>query len=115
MEALKGIFGNNTAAWVLLYLYHYSEGHVGAITKDLNLHATPVKNQLNRFENAGILISKQVGRARVYFFNPKSPFIKPIKDMLALVHQAMPVTEKERIFSTHKKPRRKGKPIYART
>jgi len=115
MDVLKGIFGNNTAAQMLLYIYHYSDAYASVIAKDLNIPVTPIKNQLTRFENSGVLISKQFGRTRVYFFNPKSPFVKPIKEILGMVHQAIPLSEKERIFSSRRKPRRKGKPVYART
>lgn len=78
---LEGIFGNKTAEKVLLHIYHYGEIHASAIASDYKIALTPIKQQLTRFESAGVLIGRDVGRSRLYFFNPKSPFTKPIKEM----------------------------------
>ncbi|TGL63378.1 ArsR family transcriptional regulator [Leptospira sarikeiensis] len=114
MEIMEGVFGNRTAGRVLLHIFHYSEIHAAAIAKDYGTAATPIKNQLIRFEEAGILISKQIGKSRVYLFNQKSAFIKPIKELLNIVYNTMPISEKERLFSERRRPRRKGKPVYGR-
>ncbi|TGL46627.1 ArsR family transcriptional regulator [Leptospira wolffii] len=115
MEALDGVFGNKTAGKVLLHVFHYSEIHAAGIANDYHVAVTPIKNQLIRFEQSGILTSKMVGRARVYLFNSKSALTKPIKEILSIVYNTMPLTEKEKLFSTRRKPRRKGKPVYAKS
>ena len=55
---LEGIFGNKTAEKVLLHIYHYGQIHASAIAKDYGIYSRSVLNQLERFENAGILVSK---------------------------------------------------------
>jgi predicted transcriptional regulator len=62
---LEGIFGNKTAEKVLLHIYHYGEVHASAIAQDYEIAINPIKGQLNRFEEAGILASKEIGRSRV--------------------------------------------------
>lgn len=108
---LEGIFGNKTAERILLHVYHYGEIYPSAIAQDYGMAINPVKGQLDRFERAGILVSKVVGRARVYFFNPKSVFIKPVKDLLKIAYETIPLKEREQIFGVRRRPRRKGKPV----
>jgi DNA-binding transcriptional ArsR family regulator len=108
---LDKVLGNKTAEQMLLFLYHYGELHASLLAKMSGLSETPVKNQLNKFENAGLLVSREVGRSRVYTFNPKSPFTKPIKDLISIVYESIPLSEREIIFSRRLRPRRKGKKI----
>lgn len=112
---LDGIFGNKTASKVLIHLYHYNELHASAISQDYGIALTPIKNQLDRFEKAGILVSRTIGRSRLYSFNPKSPFVKGIKLILEIFYNSLTIEEKETLFSTRRRPREKGKPIYGRT
>ncbi|PJZ29134.1 hypothetical protein [Leptospira kmetyi] len=111
---LDGIFGNGTASKVLLHVFHYSEIHSSAIAQDYNTAVTPIRLQLERFEKAGILVAKQIGRSRVFAFNQKSPFVKPIKEILSIFYNSLSIEEKEILFSTRRRPREKGKPVYGR-
>jgi len=108
---LKYIFGNATAEKVLLHIYHYGSIHSAAIAEDYGTSATPIANQLERFEKASILVSKTIGRSRVFSFNLKSPLVKPIKELLKIVYESIPLKEKEIIFKTRRRPRQKGKPV----
>ena len=108
---LEAIFGNKTAEKVLLHIYHYGEIHARAIADDYSVVVNPIRNQIERFENAGILVGKDAGRTRLYSFNPKSPFIKPLTELLKIVYESIPIEEREVIYSTRRRPRKKGKPI----
>lgn len=106
---LEGIFGNKTAEKVLLHIYHYGEIHASAIARDYKVALNPIKGQLERFEQAGILVSKEVGRSRLYFFNRKSVFFNPINDIIKITYESIPLTEREILFSLRRRPRRKVK------
>lgn len=108
---LEGIFGNKTAEKVLLHIFHYGESHASGIAQDFEVSLTPVIKQLDRFELAGILTAKVAGRTRVYSFNLKSPFVKPIKNILEIAYESISLTERQKIFKTRRRPRRKGKPL----
>ena len=108
---LENIFGNKTAEKVLLQLYHYGELHASGIAESAGSSLTPIKNQLERFEAAGILISKVMGRSRIYSFNPKSPLLKPVKELLKIAYDNISLTERQKIFALRRRPRRKGKPV----
>ncbi len=108
---LEGIFGNKTAEKVLLHIFHYGESHASAIAQDFGVALNPIIQQLNRFESAGVLISKEAGRSRVYSFNPKSALTKPLKEIVEMAYESIPLSERQKIFETRRRPRRKGKPI----
>jgi len=111
ISMLEGIFGNKTAEKVLLHIYHYGESHASAIAQDFGIALTPVIQQMNRFEVAGVLVSKVAGRSRVYSFNPKSPLTKPVKDLIEMTYEAIPLSQRQKLFETRRRPRRKGKPV----
>jgi hypothetical protein len=108
---LEGVFGNKTAEKVLLHIFHYGESHASGIAKDFDIALTPIIQQLNRFESAGVLVSKESGRSRVYTFNPKSPFTKPVKELIELCYESISLSERQVLFSNRRRPRRKGKPL----
>lgn len=108
---LEGIFGNKTAERVLLHVYHYGEIHASAIARDYQMAINPIKGQLDRFERSGILVSKEAGRTRNYSFNPKSVFLAPVKALIKIVYDTIPLKEREQIFGARRRPRRKGKPV----
>jgi hypothetical protein len=108
---LEGIFGNKTAEKVLLHVFHYGEIYPSAIAQDYDLALDPIKRQLERFESAGVLVAKQLGRSRVFSFNLKSPYTKPIKDLIQITYQAIPLREREELFAQRRRPRRKDKPV----
>lgn len=108
---LDEIFGNRTVKRIYLHLFHYGEIHARGLANDYQASVTPFLNQLNRLESAGILVSKEVGRSRIYQFNPKSPFTKPIKQIIEIVYENIPLEEREKTFQTRRRPRRKGKPV----
>jgi len=107
---LEKIFGNKTAEKVLLHIYHYGESHASGIAQDFDMALNPIIQQLNRFEVAGVLVSKEAGRSRVYSFNAKSPLMKPVRELIELTYEAIPLSERQSIFQKRRRPRQKGKP-----
>ena len=108
---LEGIFGNRAAERALLHIYHYGEIHASAIAKDYRTSLTAIRGQLDRFERAGILIAKTIGRSRIYSFNPKSSLMPPVRELIRIVYESIPLKERERLFGERRRPRAKGKPI----
>ncbi|MEN0058490.1 MAG: winged helix-turn-helix domain-containing protein, partial [Bdellovibrio sp.] len=100
---LEKIFGNRTAEKVLLHIYHYGESHASGIAQDFDVALNPIIQQLNRFELAGVLISKEAGRTRIYSFNPKSPLTKPVRELIELTYDSIPLAERQSIFQTRRR------------
>lgn len=84
---LEGLLGNKSAEKVMLALYENGELHASAIAQIYDTALDPIKKQLERFEEAGFLVSRVVGRSRLYSFNEDHPIIGPLKDLLAIAHK----------------------------
>ena len=108
---LEGIFGNQTVEKILLSIFHYGEIHALAIARDHQSALNPIRKQLDRLESSGVIHSRPSGRMRLYSFNPKSPYMKPVKEIIGLLYEGIPLSEREKLFSVIRKPRRKGKPL----
>jgi DNA-binding transcriptional ArsR family regulator len=108
---IETIFGNTTAAKVMLYLFHYGEAYASGIASDMGITKSQVIKQLNRFEEAGILVSKSMGKVRVYTFNPKLGVTKKLKELIQVFYESIPLEQREAMFSVRRRPRRKGKPV----
>jgi DNA-binding transcriptional ArsR family regulator len=110
-NTLEAILGNRTAARILLYLYHHGEAYPTGAARDLGLALSPVQRQLDKFEGAGLLVSRLLGRTRVYTFNPKHPATAKLKELVRVFHESMTVEERAAVFHTRRRPRRRGKPV----
>lgn len=108
---LETIFGNETTATILLNIFHYDGIHARAIARNMGKVHGGIVSQLDRLEAGGLLVSKEVGRTRVYSFNPKSPYTEPVKKIIQITYDALPVKVKEKIFLERTRPRAKGKPV----
>lgn len=108
---LEKILGSDTAMKIMLHLVHYGEIYPSAVAKDYEISLSAVQKQFERFEEAGVLVSKLVGKTRVYFFNKKSPIVRPFMDLVKVYYDGLSLEDKEIIFSTRRRPRRAGKPV----
>ena len=112
---LETIFGNKTAAKIMLYLFHYGEAYANGVSKDMGITLSQVQKQLDKFEAAGILVSKKTGTVRIYQFNPKLGVVKKIKELIEVFYESISLSERETMFSVRRRPRRRGKPVTQKT
>jgi DNA-binding transcriptional ArsR family regulator len=108
---LDKILGSDIAMKIMLHLVHYEEIYPSAVAKDYELTLSAVQKQFARFEEAGILVSKLVGRTRVYMFNKKSKAAVKFYELVKIYYDGLTLKDKEKIFSERRRPRRPGKPI----
>jgi DNA-binding transcriptional ArsR family regulator len=108
---LDKILGSETAMKIMLHLVHYGEIYPSAVAKDYQISLSGVQKQFQRFEEAGILVSKLVGKSRIYLFNRKSPVVKPFIDLVTVYYDGLSIEDKEHLFGTRRRPRRPGKPV----
>lgn len=112
-EPLESLLGK-TAAQLLLYLFHHGEAFPAGVAADLGLSETGVRHQCRKLELAGVLISKPVGRARVYQVQKKSPLARRLMSLVEVVYEGIPQKELEALFRVRRRPRREGKPFHPR-
>lgn len=108
---LETIFGSQNAQLIMLLLYQYEEVYAYQIARDLKVGLRGVQEQLEKFENANLLVSRTVGRTRLYSFNEQSSFVKPLKDLIAVEYKKLSAADRKRIFTYRMRPRRAGKEI----
>lgn len=109
IPVLEAIFGSRTASIVLLYLENYSSGYASKIAKTYDMPVSVVQDQLRKFESASLLISRNVGRTRVFEFNPRNPTARRLREFLAAELEALPEEIVKEYFRERQRPRRTGK------
>ena len=107
--ALEATLGNRTAAWVLLFLAAYGEGHANRIARTYELAVSVVRDQLVRLEANGALVSRMVGRSRVFQFNERNPTARNLRGFLQRELDLLPEDDLRRYFRQRQRPRRTGK------
>ena len=113
-SSLEALFGNRSAALLMLYLLHHGEAYPSGAARDLGLSLSPVQRQLEKFEAAGFLVSKLLGSTRIYTFNPKFPATSKLLALVQVFYEGLPLKERERMFGQRRRPRRRGKPVKGR-
>jgi len=108
---LDKILGSEIAMKIMFHLVHYNEIYPSAVAKDYELTLSAVQKQFARFEEAGVLVSKTVGKTRVYMFNKKSKAALKLFELVKVYYDGLSVKDKEMIFSERRRPRRPGKPV----
>ena len=66
---LIGLFGSKAAYLVLMYLENYGQGYAAEIARTFGMSLSQVQNQLRKFEELSLLVSRKEGPARFYYFN----------------------------------------------
>lgn len=110
-QQLEVIFGSRSATITLLFLQNYGEGYVSRIAQTFDVQQTAIKRQLLQFENAGLLVSRVVGRSRVFTWNPRSSTAKSLRTFLEGELEKLPKDVQRQYFRQRQRPRRTGKPI----
>ena len=107
---LEGLFGNPVIEKVLFTLFVYGEGYPLGMAKTYDEPVNKFQQQLKRLEDGGIIVSRLVGKVRLYAFNPQYPFKVELQALIARAFEFVPDREKELYYRKRTRPRRKGKP-----
>jgi hypothetical protein len=108
---LEALFGNVMVEKVLFYLQAYGEGYPRGMAGNFGVSVTRIQQQLKRLENGGIVVSRLMGKVRIYTFNPRYPFLEELKAFLVKSFAFVPEKEKAEYYIRRKRPRRAGKSL----
>ena len=115
---METLFGSRSAAYTLLYIESYGSGYAAQIAQTFNLPQNAVKQQLNKFEADGILISYTVGRTRIFEFNSRGSTVQNLRQFLASELEylksdfsGLPSEVYQQCFQQRRRPRRSGKSL----
>ncbi|MBE0497260.1 MAG: winged helix-turn-helix transcriptional regulator [Campylobacterales bacterium] len=108
---LEVLFGTVNRELALQYLLVFKEGYAREIAKYFDAPLPSIQNQLKNFENAGLALSKMVGKTRVYYFNPRYVFLDELTTLLNKARAYYKPELKEKFELQRKRPRRVEKPL----
>ena len=108
---LEALFSNKTKEKVLLAILARKETYARDIASIFKLNLSPTQNQLRKLERGGVVVSQLKGRTRLYSFNPRYPFLREIKALLAKAMEFISTEEKKKYYTPRLRPRRSGKPL----
>jgi len=108
---LESLLGSVSSERVLIYLVARDEGYAREVAKFFTTGLAPIQKQLEKLENGGVIYSKQIGRTRVYAFDPRYPFLKELQSLLKKALDFYPEELREQLLMNRRRPRRSGKPL----
>lgn len=108
---LTPLLGTENSERVLIFLLARNEGYAREISQlfDTNLYA--IQRQLDKLEAGGVLVSRTVGRTRLYQFNPRYPFLNELKQLLEKAFSFYPEEVRENLVMNRRRPRKRDKPL----
>jgi len=107
---IETILGSKNCERVLMFLYAREEGYPKGIAAFYESSLYPIQKQLEKLENGGVLVSRFVGKTRLYTFNPRYSFLNELKQLLDKALQFYPKKDREELTMNRRRPRRKDKP-----
>ncbi len=108
---LEPLLGSANAERVLVFLLARKEGYGREIARFFECDPDSIQKQLVKFESGGVLVSKSLGKTRLYQFNPRYPFLKELKELLEKATIFYTQEEREQLFMNRRRPRRSSKPL----
>ena len=107
---LEGLFGNVIVERILFTLLVYGDAYALGLARLFDEPVNRFQQQLKRLEDAGIIVSRRVGRTRLYTVNPRYPFRRELMALVEKAFEFIPEDEKEKYYRRRTRPRRAGKP-----
>ena len=108
---LEAIVGSKSCEQVLIFLTARESGYATEISRFYSADLYAIQKQLERLENANVLVSRKIGRTRVYQFNPRYPFLEELKALIEKALSFYPEEIKESLLMNRRRPRKKDKPL----
>ena len=105
---LIGLFGSKAGYQVLMFLENYEQGYASQIAKTFGMSLSQVQNQLQKFEQLGLLVSRKEASARVYYFK-RGPIVDALRKFLREMLDLLPDTTIRKFYRERRRPRRYGK------
>jgi len=111
LNMLEALLGSTSCEQVLLFINARGEGYPREIARFYDVDYRPIRNQLDKLEAGGILCSRPAGKTLLFSFDPRCPYLKELKALLAKVMVFCPDDLKNELTGNRRRPRRRGKPL----
>ncbi len=106
---LEAIFGNGTAEKVLLYLVAHRQSYAREIAVAFSVPVSLVQKQLVRLERGNVLVSRTIGRSRIFELNPLYAFAPELRALLRRAMEFVPARDRGPYEPKRARPRATGK------
>jgi hypothetical protein len=107
---LEPLLGSESCERVLIFILARNEGYGTEIASFFEIDLFAIQQQLNKLELGGVLVSRKVGRTRMFTFNPRYPFLNELKNLLEKALSFYPEDVRDGLLMNRRRPRRSGKP-----
>ncbi|MFA6189798.1 MAG: ArsR family transcriptional regulator [Sulfuricurvum sp.] len=111
---IEVLFGSRDKENVLQYILSKEKGYASQIADFYGTKPSQIIKQLEALEIGGVLVSFNIGRARVYQYNPNYYFLNELKALLTKVRESYKPELVEKLLRAKTAPRRKNKPTFER-
>lgn len=108
---LETLLGSRSSEQVLIFLLARNEGYPTEIAEFYDADLYAIQRQLEKMESSNILVSRKVGRTRVYAFNPRYALLEELKSILEKALSYYPEEIREDLLMNRRRPRRSDKPL----
>ncbi len=108
---LEFLLGSVNKERVLVFVFARGEGYATEIARFFDTDLYGIQNQLDRLETGGILVSRKVGRTRLYTFNPRYALLIELKNLLEKGFDFYPEGMQESLLMNRRRPRQRGKQL----
>lgn len=108
---LEVLLGSKNRERVLQFILAKGEGYAKEIADFYDTGLDPIQKQLEKLELGGVLVSRNVGRTRLFVFNSRYAFKNELHALLEKAREYYDPDEIERLTMGRKRPRRPGKPL----
>jgi len=89
----------------------YGEAYGREIAATFGLAPSQVQKQLRKLEAGGILVSRAIGRTRIYGWNPRNPLVTPLQALLQAALDSLRAAETKQYYRARRRPRRGGEAL----
>ncbi len=98
-----------TVSKILLYINRFSDSYATEIADHFSMNQQTIQYNVERLESAGILISRPVGRTRLYRINPRYVLRHELSKLLDKALRYLPDEIATSYYMKRSRPRTKGK------
>ncbi len=107
---LAALFGSPLREKILLYVTECGEAYSLELAKNFGASLFAVQSQMRGLEEMGILVSRNVGKTRLFTLNPRYYLLSELTALLRKDFQTLPADEVQTYYRPRRRPRRSGKP-----
>lgn len=107
------LFASHIVEKILFYMIANQKCFAAELRQCFGIPIFGIQRALTRLEKQGILASVIEGKTRMYYWNPRYPFLTDFKNLIEKAYSSLPDDIKKEYYerTIRKRPRKKGKPL----